>query len=332
MSAGEVAMDKHKVDAVLNWPQLKTIKALRGFLGLTGYYRRFIQGYGVIARPLHDLLKKDGFYWNQEATLAFQKLQTALTSAPVLALPDFSREFVIETDASSDGIGAVLAQDGKPIAFFSKGLSTKNRALSVYEKELLALVTAVQRWRPYLLGKHFIIKADHHSLKYLLAQRIATPSQQKWLVKLLGYDYSIQYKKGCENLAADALSRKRELVQLCSISGVQSTLIEEVKQSWSQDPHLQKLLQAIQASDPPKPYYQFKAGVLSRKGRIMVGSDIPLRHKLISYFHGSSVGGHLGISATLHRLKQEFYWKKMKPDVYTFIRECDTCQRCRGKM
>lgn len=127
----------------------------------------------------------------------------------MLALPDFSKEFIIETDASGEGIQAVLVQDTNPIAFFSQGLFDRNKALSVYGRELLAVVAAVQKWRLYLLGRSFVIKTDHHILKYLLEQRITTPSQQKWLIKLLGYDYSIQYK--------ESTRRKREHCGACSI-------------------------------------------------------------------------------------------------------------------
>lgn len=224
---------------------------MRGFLGLAGYYRRFIKGYGVIARPLNDLLKQGNFIWNVAASTAFENLKLAITEAPVLALPDFSKEFIVETDASSGGIGAVLVQDSRPIAFYSQGLSERNKALSVYERELLALVSAVQKWRPYLLGRHFVIKTDHHSLKYLLEQRITTPSQQKWLVKLLGYDYTTDYKKGKENIVADALSRMEEAISLCSISAIQSTLLDEIKLSWEADPKLQKLILLIQANSSP---------------------------------------------------------------------------------
>lgn len=118
-------------------------------------------------------------------------------------------------------------------------------------------------------------------------------------MKLLGYDYSILYKKGKEIIAADALSRKGESIQMCSISGLRSSLLDEVKSSWLTDPQLQSLIQSIQAAKCSKPYYQYTAGVLSRKGKLIVGADTTLRKKLIAYFHESSLGGHSGINATL---------------------------------
>lgn len=174
-----VAMGKQKVECVLDWPQPTTLKELRGFLGLTCYNRRFIEGYGVIARPLNDLLKRRNFYWNSAAIVAFEGLKLSITSAPILALPDFFKEFTVEADASGGGIGVVLTQNNKPIAFFSQGLSDKNKPLPVYERKLLELVTVVQKWKSYLLRRPFIIKTDYHSLKYLLEKRITTPSQQK---------------------------------------------------------------------------------------------------------------------------------------------------------
>ncbi|GKG25468.1 putative mitochondrial protein [Tanacetum coccineum] len=130
-----------------------------------------------------------------------------MISTPVLSLPNFNKEFVMETDACDVGIGAVLVQDGHPIAYTSKALSPKHQALSTYEKEFLAVLLALEKWRGYLLDKHFKIKTDHFSLKYLLDQRLTTPFQTKWLPKLLGFDYEISYKKGNENMAANAFSR-----------------------------------------------------------------------------------------------------------------------------
>ena len=192
------------------WPKPTNVKLLRGFLGLTGYYRKFVKDYGKISAPLTSLLKKDAFQWSDKASAAFDKLKAAMTTTPVLALPDFNRPFIIEADASGVGIGAVLMQNGRPLAYTSKALSPSHQNMSVYDKEMLAIVHAVTRWRPYLIGQRFQIKTDHKSLKYFLEQKISSPEQQKWVTKLLGFDYEIIYKKGKENVVADALSRLPE--------------------------------------------------------------------------------------------------------------------------
>ena len=139
---------------MLSWPKPNSVKQSRGFLGLTGYYRKYIQNYGKIVAPLTNMLKNDSFLWTTAAEEAFKKLKITMTQAPILSLSDFSKPFIIECDASGVGIGAILLQD-RPIAYFSQALHGKN-LLSTYEKEILALVIAVQKWRPYLLGRKFI--------------------------------------------------------------------------------------------------------------------------------------------------------------------------------
>ncbi|KAL0313873.1 UNVERIFIED_CONTAM: Retrovirus-related Pol polyprotein from transposon [Sesamum angustifolium] len=201
-----VAVDPQKVQGMMDWPEPKNVKEWLGFVGLTCYYRRFMKDYRKIAKPLTKLLRKGGFTWTVAATHAFHALKKAVCNVPMLALSDFSKEFIIETDVSGEGIDIVLQQQGRPIIYISKALASKNLFLSVYEKEMMVIVVAVQKWRPYLIRRHFIIKTDHQSHKYLLEQRISTPSQQKWLSKLMGYEYTINYKKGKENVVADALS------------------------------------------------------------------------------------------------------------------------------
>lgn len=140
---------------------------LRGFLGLTGYYRKFVKHYGMLAKPLTNILRLKQFQWSEQAQQAFDNLKTAMTTTPVLAMPNFQAQFTVETDACIDGIGAVLMQGGQPVVYLSKALGEKHKNLSIYEKEFLALIMAVEKWRPYLQRQEFIIQTDHRSLAYL---------------------------------------------------------------------------------------------------------------------------------------------------------------------
>jgi hypothetical protein len=242
-----VRVDPEKIEAMQDWPHLKTLKSLRGFLGLTGYYRKFVKNYGKIAAPLTALLKNNSFTWTPAVAQAFQTLKMSMCTTPVLALPDFTKTFVLECDASEKGIGVVLMQEGRPLAFTSKQLSEKNLGKPIYEKEMLAILHAVELWRPYLLGQRFQIKTDHQSLKYFLEQHISSQEQQKWVTKLFGYDYEIIYKKGKDNVVADALSRKYEDEgSLFSLSFIVPDWLQAVHQEWLQDPKSFHLIQQLQ--------------------------------------------------------------------------------------
>jgi hypothetical protein len=215
-----VSTDPDKVSAISSWPTHKNVKELCGFLGLAGYYRNFISHFDIISTPLTYLLKKVVlFVWTDQHEKAFSTLKTALVQAPVLSLSDFSKTFVIETDASDYGIGAVLMQDGHPLAYLSKALRPKSRGLSTYEKEYMTILTAVQHWSPYLQQAEFHILTGHKSLSQLNEQRLHTNWQHKVFSKLLGLQYKVIYKKGVENRVADALSRRaHDASELCLIS------------------------------------------------------------------------------------------------------------------
>jgi hypothetical protein len=207
ISASGVAMDSAKVQAVADWPVPRSAQVVCGFLSLAGYYRKFIKEFGSITTPLTALLRKEGFSWSTEAEAAFTALKTAVTTVPILALPNFDQPFVVECDASTHGFGAVLLEGQHPVAFFSQPIAPCYRSLAAYERELIGLVLAVRHQRLYLWGRHFLVCTDHFSLKFLLDQHLVTIPQHHWVGKLLGFDFSVEYKAGRTNTVADALSR-----------------------------------------------------------------------------------------------------------------------------
>ncbi|KAF5786022.1 putative nucleotidyltransferase, Ribonuclease H [Helianthus annuus] len=248
ISSSGVAVDFSKVQAVLDWPTPKNAKGVRGFLGLAGYYRKFIPHFGTMAAPLHKLVGNTPFTWDSVTDSAFKQLKRSLTNTPTLGLPDWSKSFTVECDASGVGIGAILTQQGRPIAYYSAPLKGSMLAWSTYEKEMLAIVKAVRKWRSYLLGRPFVVKTDHISLKYLLEQRVSTPAQARWLPKLMGYDFRVEYKKGVTNRGADALSRQPEFSFL-AVSHVTAGWWVELQQEVQRDTYYHDLPGCF----PPKP-------------------------------------------------------------------------------
>ena len=336
VSSSGVKADPHKLVVMSNWPTPSTTKQLRGFLGLTGYYRRFIKGYASIAAPLTDLLRKDCFHWSSAADTAFAALKQAMSAAPVLRLPDFQLDFVIETDASNVGIGAVLMQADHPIAYFSRKLGPRMLVASTYIKELHAIAEAVHKWRQYLLGHFFIIRTDQKSIRELLQQVIQTPEQQFYVRKLLGYHFRVEYKPGRTNSAADALSRVHEvdvpelydhypatmLLASCPIPEFLFILRAE-NQSL---PDLLALHQKYSSGSVMYPY-SVSDGILRFKNRFFISSHSVLRPSLLQEFHATPVAGHAGVKRTLVRLSTLFYWPNMRKDVELFVASCLLCQQ-----
>ena len=276
VSSKGVNPEPSKIQAMVQWPTPRTVRELRAFLGLTGFYRKFIKGYAAIAAPLTSLLCKDAFTWTTESQEAFTQLKSAMTNAPVLALSNFFEPFVIEIDASAMAIGTVLTQNGHPLAYFSKGLSPRITQASTYICKLHAIVAAVQKWRQYLLGRPFTILTDHKSIRELMTQIIQTPEQHYYLSKLLGYDYSIQYKAGATNVVADALSRAPPPTgQLLILSVPQLDFLSNIRKSLESTLEFQQLTRSIQSNPANHPGYTLCNNLILFKGRIWLHSDNP---------------------------------------------------------
>jgi hypothetical protein len=179
---------------------------MRAFLSLVGYYKHFIQDFGAIASPLTKLLCKERFQWTPDAEAAFRALQHALTLVPILQLPMFNREFIVECDTSGSGIRAMLHKGEGVVTYFNKQMAPCHTGLVAYEHDFMDLVHDVQHWCPYLWVRKFLVRTDHVSLKYLLNQRLSTIPQHQWVSKLLGLDFRMEYKHGASNGITDALS------------------------------------------------------------------------------------------------------------------------------
>lgn len=197
VSAQGVEVDESKVEAIRNWTRPKSTGDVRSFHGLASFYRRFVKGFSTIAAPLTQIIKKDvSFIWGLEQEEAFNALKEALSSAPLLQLPNFDKTFEIECDANRVVIGSVLMQDGKPLAYFSEKLKGPCLKYSNYDRELYALVRATATWRHYLWHREFVVKTDHDALKHLRSQGKLGNRHAKWLEFLEQFPYVVHYKKG----------------------------------------------------------------------------------------------------------------------------------------
>jgi hypothetical protein len=332
ISDNGVGTDPQKVAAIIEWSVPANAKELRSSLGLAGYYRKFVKNFGVISKPLTELLKKHTvFVWTTDHDAAFGTLKHALSNAPMLALSNFSKQFHIETDASSSGIGAVLMQDGHPLAYISKALGPKSRGLSTYEKEYMAILMAVRQWRPYLQHGEFVIHTDQKSLSRLADQRLHTEWQQKVFTKVLGLQYKVVYKKGVENKVADALSRKLYHSATCfAVSVVTPAWLSEVVDSYQNDDHALSLITKLSVDPAVVPKFILQNGLLRYNNRIWIGNNQQLKHKLLLAFHSSPMGGHSGIPVTYMRMKKLFAWTSLKHSVVEFVKTCSVCEQAKS--
>jgi hypothetical protein len=211
ISQDGISVDAEKVQEAMDWKPPTTVRQIRSLLGLAGYYRRFILDFSRIAKPMTELLKKGvKFDWSQKCEEAFHTLRQHLTTAPVLAQPDNTESFEVYCDASGTGLGCVLMQDNRVIAYASRALRPHEQNYPTHDLELAAVVHALKIWRQYLMGAHCNIYTDHNSLKYIFIQADLNMRQSRWLELIKDYDLEVHYHPGKANVVADALSRKAQ--------------------------------------------------------------------------------------------------------------------------
>ncbi|GBG65021.1 hypothetical protein CBR_g49090 [Chara braunii] len=244
-----------KVASIRDWPRPQTVTEVRSFLGMCGYYRNFVKNYSTVASPLTDVTRLDTPWdWSDECEGAFKKLKYALMNHEVLMVPDPQKPFIVTTDASQFGIGAVLAQqDGKklrPIEYMSKKMPSKKLAKSTYERELYALYKALVHWRHFLLGRFFYLRIDHQTLKWIKTHPALSDALKRWIEVIEQYDFKLEYLKGEYNKVADALSRRADcLGVLVSDFGVSNEVTQSLVGAYQEDLVTMDFIRKLQAKD-----------------------------------------------------------------------------------
>ncbi|WVZ65846.1 hypothetical protein U9M48_015145 [Paspalum notatum var. saurae] len=319
----------------MEWPQPTNVSEVRSFIGLAGFYRRFIGGFAKIAQPMTALQKKGArFEWTEACEKSFQELKAKLTSTPVLVLPDIHRDFVIYCDASRQGLGCVLMQDDKVIAYASRQLKDHEQNYPTHDLELAAVVHALKVWRHYLIGNKCEVYTDHKSLKYIFTQPDLNLRQRRWLELIKDFDMSIHYHPGKANVVADALSRKaygkewipknkhlkEDLMKLNmhivqepkqGLLAVQPTLTEQIREDQKTDDEVQKAIQRI--STTPTPEFRVdEKGTLWFKNRICVPKTGVTRKIIMEEAHNSAYSIHPGSTKMYPDLKSDCGWRGMK--------------------
>ncbi len=206
-----LAVDPNKVADILNWKAPTDARGIKSFIGMAGYYRRFIEGFSKIVKPMTSLLgNKVEFKWTQKCQEAFEALKEKLTTTPVLVLPDVHKPFSVYCDACYTGLGCVLMQEGRVVAYSSRQLKVHEKNYPIHDLELAAVVHALKTWRHYLYGQKCDVYTDHKSLKYIVTQSELNMRQRRWLELIKDYDLEVHYHPGKANVVADALSRKAQ--------------------------------------------------------------------------------------------------------------------------
>ncbi|KAA3461164.1 Retrotransposable element Tf2 [Gossypium australe] len=295
-------VDLSKISTIVEWKPPRNVSKVRSFLGLAGYYRRFVKGFSMIATPMMRLLQKDvKFEWTMRCQQSFEKLKALLTEAPVLVQPKLGNEFVIYSDASMNGLGCVLMQEGKVVAYASRQLKPHEKNYPMHNLELAAIVFALKIWRHYLYGEKCRIFTDHKSLKYLMNQKDLNLRQWRWLELLKDYELVIDYHPGKANIVADTLSRK----SLYALRAMSTSL------TLSDD--------------------GFILADLKARPLVCVSKDDELIRKILHEAHNCCLSVHLGSTKMYNNLKKLYWWPGMKRDISEFVTKCLICQQVKAK-
>lgn len=329
---GCISVDSEKVSAIVEYPTPKSVKEVRRLLGMAGWYRRFIKQFAEITAPMTDLLKGKNvrFIWTEAAEQAFRQLKECLSSTPVLANPRYDLPFIIQADASDTGMGAVLAQnseDGESehaVAFFSQKFTSAQRKYHTTERECLAVLSAIEKFRPFIEGVPFTVITDHASLLWLQNLRDPAGRLGRWALRLQAYNFTLIHRKGKFNVVPDALSRCVNVIS----AGINRAPI---------DPWYRRLRDKVELEPTRYPQFRVENDTLYKYCGNMADDElvdyqwrvvVPKheRKNILESGHDKLTAAHGGFKKTLERVRRMYYWPRMSTDVLSYVNSCDVCK------
>lgn len=324
------------------------MRALRGLLGLANYFRRFVQGFSSLVTPLTNLTRHNvEWQWTEQCQKAFDTVKDALTDAPVLASPNFDQPFEVVSDASGYGIGAVLLQEGRPVAFESRKLSPAEQNYHTTDREMLGVVHALRTWRCYLEGVQFTVVTDHCPNTFFATQTNLSRRQARWSEFLQRFTFDWCYRPGRTNVA-DPLSRYPVEVACFTLRTASTSLVKEGAHSGSISTfrlgqsggstvtELTGLLQEFSHGYATDPWFKDQSnlsgltssdGFWFLDGKVVVPADKDLHRKILFEFHDVPYRGHFGMTKTYELVSRQFWWPSLRADCNDYVRTCNTCQR-----
>ncbi|GJR42572.1 reverse transcriptase domain-containing protein [Tanacetum coccineum] len=359
ISKSGIEVDRAKIDVIAKLPHPTTVKGVRSFLGHAGFYRRFIQNFSKIARPMTHLLEKETpFYFSKECIEAFNTLKKNLTEAPILIAPDWNEPFELMCDASDFALGAVLGQRHekhfRPIHYASKTMNEAESRYTTTEKEMLAVVYAFEKFRSYLVMNKCTVYTDHSALKYLFAKKDSKARLLRWVLLLQEFDFDVVDTKGAENLAADHLSRlenpheneldPKEINEKFPLETLSSIAVLDASTPWFADIanyHAGNFVIKGMSTQQKRKFFKdvkhyfwedpflFKICADQVIRRCVFGKEA---HDILMACHDGPTGGHHGANYTARKVFDSgFFWPTIYKDAHELVKNCNSCQR-QGKV
>lgn len=318
-----IQVDDTKVEAVVNMKRPETVKQMQSFLGMTGFFRRFIDGYAELAAPLSEMTKgkPTGLVWDDNAKRAFESLKVAMTQAPILANPQYDKPFVIECDSSDWCAGSVLMQyiDGTPhvIEYYSTKYNQAQRQYTTTEKECLSVILSIEKFRPYIDMTHFTVVTDHASLKWLANLRDPTGRLSRWALRLQCFDFEIMHRPGKQHHVPDTLSRPVDLIDTTTFLNTTDEWYVSRYKSAETHPDNYKVIDNVL-------YRKIPNIVATQEWKICVPAE--QRVEVLRQEHDDVSACHPGYHKTLRRVQLKYHWPHMSDFVSKYVRECQNCR------